>query len=308
VRTIAWRWHSADAVGPSPGKNPPRGAIINYYLRQKPKEPIRLEIVDNRGTVIRTLRSTVEPPEYAADDPDEPTEPPEPAVPADSGVQRAIWDLRHDPPRKAKPAKLDFGWPDFGPDALPGTYTLRLVVDGRTYTEQLTLDPDPRVRIAPADREAQLRFGLEVRDQISRLTRLIEDVRSLRRQVAVRAEAWRAAPKGEPLAAASQALVARLDSLEAKMHNPEAQVVYDILARQGGTKLYSRITPLYMWAVSGDGAPTQGSREVYAEQKRELDELDGQLRALVANDVAALNRRARELELGDIAVPAQPAR
>jgi hypothetical protein len=126
--------------------------------------------------------------------------------------------------------------------------------------------------------------------------------------VAVRAEAWRAAPKGEPLAAASQALIARLDSLEATMHNPEAQVVYDILARQGGTKLYSRITPLYIWAVSGDGAPTQGSREVYAGQKRELDGLDGALRALVANDVAALNRRARELELGDIAVPAPAAR
>jgi hypothetical protein len=92
------------------------------------------------------------------------------------------------------------------------------------------------------------------------------------------------------------------------MHNPEAQVVYDILARQGGTKLYSRITPLYMWAVSGDGAPTQGSREVYAEQRRELEALDTELRALVAGDVAALNRRARELELGDIAVPAPAAR
>jgi hypothetical protein len=308
LRTIAWRWHSVDAVGPSPGKNPPRGAIINYYLRQKPKAPIRLEILHAGGTVIRTLKSTVEPPEYAPDDPDEPTEPPEPAVPADSGVQRAVWDLRYDPPEKAKPAKLDFGWPDFGPDALPGTYTVRLVVDGRSYSEPLTLDPDPRVQIAPAEREAQLRFALEVRDQISRLTRLIEDVRSLRRQLAVRAEAWRVAPKGEPLVTASQSLRARLDSLESKMHNPEAQVVYDILARQGGTKLYSRITPLYMWAVSGDGAPTQGSREVYAEQRRELDALDAELRALVAGDVAALNRRARELELGDIGVPAAPAR
>ena len=308
LRTIAWRWHSADWVGPSPGKNPPRGAIINYYLRQKPKAPIRLEILDAGGTVVRTLKSTVEPPEYAPDDPDEPTEPPEPAVPADSGVQRAVWDLRHEPPKKAKPAKLDFGWPDFGPDALPGTYTVRLVVDGRSYSEPLTLDPDSRVQITPVEREAQLRFALEVRDQISRLTRLIEDVRSLRRQLAVRADAWRAASKGEPLVSASQALRTRLDSLESKLHNPDAQVVYDILARQGGTKLYSRITPLYMWAVSGDGAPTQGSREVYAEQRRELDALDAELRALVAGDLAALNRRARELELGDIAVPAPAAR
>jgi photosystem II stability/assembly factor-like uncharacterized protein len=308
VRTIAWRWHSDDVVGPSPGKNPPRGAIINYYLRQKPTEPIRLEVLDAAGTVIRTLRSTVEPPEFAPDDPDEPTEAPEPALKPDSGVQRAVWDLRHEPPRKARPAKLDFGWPDFGPYALPGTYTLRLVVDGRTYTQRLELEPDPRVRIAAADAEAQLRFGLEVRDQIDRLTRLIEEVRSLRRQVAVRREAWQGSDKGETLARASQSLIGRLDSLEAKMHNPEAEVVYDILARQGGTKLYSRITPLYMWALGGDGAPTQGSREVFLEQKRELDALDGELRGVIATDVAALNRRARELELGDITVPAAGTR
>ena len=67
-------------------------------------------------------------------------------------------------------------------------------------------------------------------------------------------------------------------------------------------------SPRVISSVSGDGAPTQGSREVYAEQKRELDALDAELRAVVAGDVAALNRRARELELGDIAVPAPAAR
>jgi photosystem II stability/assembly factor-like uncharacterized protein len=301
--TIAWRWHSDDVVGPSPGKNPPRGAIINYYLKQNPKEPIRLEILDSTGAVIRTLRSTPEPPEYAPDDPDEPTEVPVAAAPADSGVQRAVWDLRYEPPRKAKPAKLDFGWPDFGPYVLPGTYTVHLVVDGQTFSERLRVEPDPRVRVPAEDAAAQLRFTLEVRDQIDRLTRLIEEVRSLRRQINVRAEAWQAAPNGAPLVRSSRGVVERLDSLEARMHNPGAEVVYDILARPGGTRLYSRITPLYMWAASGDGAPTQGSREVYADQKRELDALEKELRAVLAQDVAALNRQARELELSDIAVP-----
>ncbi len=278
--TVAWRWHSNDVVGPSPGQNPPRGAIVYYYLKQKPKDAVRLEIVDSAGAVVRTLRSTVEPPEHAPDDPDEPTEPPEPALAADSGVQRAVWDLRYEPPKKAKPAKLDFGWPDLGPDALPGTYSVRLIVDGKTYTERLRLTQDPRVRTSPEDAREQLRFTLEVRDQIDRLTRLIEETRSLRRQVALRAEVRRAAPNGNGPVRGSDSVVARLDSLEARMHNPGAEVVYDILARRGGARLYSRLTPLYLWAEAGDGAPTQGAREVYADQKRELDRLEAELREL----------------------------
>jgi photosystem II stability/assembly factor-like uncharacterized protein len=307
-RTIAWRWHSEDGVGPSPGKNPPQGAIIYYYLKHKTKDTLRLEIVDPSGAVVRTLRSTTEPPEYAPDDPDDPTEPPEPALAADSGVQRAVWDLRYEPPKKAQPAKLDFGWPDFGPLALPGTYTLRLIVGGKTYTEQLVLEPDPRLKISRQDAESQLAFTLELRDQITRVTRLIDDLRSVRHQVAVRAEAWRASANGSPLVRASDGLLRKLDSLEARIHNPRAEVTYDILAQPGGTKLYSRITPLYMWAVQGDGPPTQGVREVYADQKRELDALDAEFRALVSADVAALNRQARELNLGDIPIPAPGAR
>jgi hypothetical protein len=223
-------------------------------------------------------------------------------------VQRAVWDLRYEPPKKAKPAKLDFGWPDFGPKALPGTYTLRLLVDGKTYTERLVVDADPRLRVAPQDAEAQLRFTLELRDEINGVTRLIEAVRNVRRQVAVRAENWRTTPNGTPLARSSDAVLAKLDTLEARMHNPRAEVVYDILAQPGGTKLYSRLTPLYLWAVVGDGAPTQGMREVYADQKRELDGLEGELRALVTGDMAALNRQARELNLADIPIPASGVR
>jgi photosystem II stability/assembly factor-like uncharacterized protein len=301
--TIAWRWHSDDVVGPAAGQNPPRGAMIYYYLKRKPKDAIRLEIMDSSGTVIRTLRSTPEPAEFAVDDPDEPTEPPEAALAVDSGVQRAVWDLRYEAPRKAKPAKLDFGWPDYGPSVLPGTYTLRLVVDGRSYSERLTLERDPRLKLSSDEAREQVRFTLEVRDQIDRLTRLIEELRGVRRQVAVRAEAWRSAPKGADLVRSSSAIVTKLDSLEARMHNPGAEVVYDILARPGGTRLYSRITPLYMWSVSGDGPPTQGAREVYADQKRELDGYETELRALVAGDVAALNRQARDLNLTDVGVP-----
>ncbi len=81
-------------------------------------------------------------------------------------------------------------------------------------------------------------------------------------------------------------------------------MVYDILAQRGGAKLYSRLAPLYTWATEADGAPTQGMRETFAKQKAELDGLEKEFRGLVATDLAALNRMARDLNLADVALPA----
>ena len=98
-----------------------------------------------------------------------------------------------------------------------------------------------------------------------------------------------------PLAAAADALVAKCDALEGRLHNPKAEVAYDILAMPGGAKLYSRLGPLYSWAREGDGRPTQGMREVYAELRKELDGLVAEWKAVVESDLPALNQKAREL-------------
>ena len=101
---------------------------------------------------------------------------------------------------------------------------------------------------------------------------------------------------------AGEALVAKCDELEGRFHNPNAQVTYDILAMKGGAQLYSKLAPLYTWAHEADGRPTQGMKEMAAEHRKELDQLTGEWKALVAGDVAALNLRARELNLGFVLV------
>lgn len=309
-----WRvrseWHvDDDAKEPGTAENPPRGAMVYYYLKDKPGDEIRLEILDQQGKVIRTLRSTPEPADHPPDDPDEPTEPPKPALEVEPGVHRAVWDLRYEGARKIKPAKLDGGSPEEGPTALPGAYSIRLVVEGKSYTAPLTVLPDPRVKVSPEALAEQLRFSLELRDQITRLTGVVNDIRSVRRQLAIRTELWKSEPKAQALVSAAQALTVKLDTLEARLHNPRAEVVYDILAQRGGAKLYSRLAPLYTSVIEADGAPTQGMKEVYAGQRKELDALDAEFRSLATQDLAALNRMARELNLGDVAVPASaPAR
>jgi hypothetical protein len=108
--------------------------------------------------------------------------------------------------------------------------------------------------------------------------------------------------KAEPLVNQSQRLMAKADKLEEKLHNPNAQVVYDILAQKGGAKLYSQLGALYEWITDSDGPITQGMREVYAERSQELERLGGEFDILVS-ELVRLNELARNLEIPSVIVP-----
>ena len=97
----------------------------------------------------------------------------------------------------------------------------------------------------------------------------------------------------------------KADALEDKLHNPSAEVVYDILAMRGGTRLYSRLAPLQMWAVEAEGVPTAGMQQVLQEQEQELTALAGETQEFVARDVAAINQRASTLGLPFVIVGAR---
>jgi hypothetical protein len=110
--------------------------------------------------------------------------------------------------------------------------------------------------------------------------------------------------KAAQLVKDSEGLMAKLNSLEERLHNPQAEVFYDILALRGGTKLYSRISMLYSMAIEQDGLPTQGMREVYAEQKKELDGYDAEFKKLVNTDLPALNEAARKMNYPHVIITA----
>ena len=186
---------------------------------------------------------------------------------------------------------------------LPGTYTARLTVDGQAYSTPAEVRLDPRVRVSRVDLEEQLAFALALRDDLTSLSGIVRDLRSVREQVKARTASVRGRPAAEPLVEAADALVAKCDALEEALHNPKAEVSYDILARPGGARLYSRLAPLYSWAHDGDGRPTQGMREVHAELKKELDALTAEWRVILETDVPALNAKAREVTPDFVVLP-----
>ncbi len=327
----ATRWRYGQTVGAvARGENPPAGAIIHLWLKEKPKARPKLEILDAEGKLVRTFARETQPEPSAAEregspgkepaveeqeakeqEKEEAEEEPEPArggrrkpkLPTTPGLHGVVWDLEHDPAKPIKDAKIDSGSAEVGPLALPGKYTLRLTVDGQTATAPLEITPDPRMKVAPADLSELQRVALAVRDDLNRLSGAIEQLRAIRKQLQDRNVLLKDIERATDLMKASTALVAKLDGAEGKLHNPKAQVAYDILAMKGGAQLYSNLGWLYSAVLEGDGPPTQGMREAAARLRSELDSKLAELKRLIDRDLAELNRQAKSLDLPHILVP-----
>jgi hypothetical protein len=285
-------------------KNPPVGVYVQYFLKGKPKRPLTLDVLDADGNVVNHFSSKAEPDELPKDDPDVPSHPFKKMVlTTEPGMNRVVWNLMYAGAVKIKKAKVDAGEPLAGPLVLPGTYTLRLTVDGKTLTTKAEVLPDPRVHVPLDELKEQLQLALAIRDSISRLSGDVERLRSIRTQLRARSTLLQANPKAKPLIEDGRSLIKKLDALEAKFHNPKAEVVYDILAQKGGAQLYSKLIYLFEMIKDADGPPTQGVEEQYAEQKKELHALEGELRTLVSGDLAKLNESARKLGVPNVIVP-----
>ena len=278
--------------------NPPAGAIVHYLLPKKPKGDVTLEILDDKGTRVRSLSSKKQLEEKPAQDEGDYSErKPKPLIlPAEAGLHRIVWDLRAEGVAIIKGAKVDSGEPWLGPLVVPGKYALKLTAGGKTQSQTVEIKPDPRVRAAPAAVAEQVALALKVRDDLTRLARIANQLRSLKQQIAARALLLKEDTRAAGLLKGDAVLVKKLDALEEKLHNPRARVAYDILAQRGGAKLYSQLAFLFETLKDSDGQPTQGLKDQYAEQAKLLAGYEEEWKKLLAEDVARLNENARGLE------------
>ena len=139
-------------------QNPPNGAVIDYFLRKDATGPVTLEIIDAAGATIRTLSSQPSSQPVAqggrAATGGIPNvsplwrTPPEP-LSAAAGMHRVVWNPVS-PPNRAQPGAP--GAAAAGPEGrgggtpLTGTFTAKLTVNGRTYTQPFAVKPDPRTK------------------------------------------------------------------------------------------------------------------------------------------------------------------
>jgi photosystem II stability/assembly factor-like uncharacterized protein len=140
-------------------QNPPFGALIYYHLSKKPTGDLKMQIFDSGGKLVRTITSVVPPRVSGAPYPDYwLMSPEERALSSNIGTNRVNWNLRYeDPPgynpdinnqMNAAPDQVTPG--PHGPLVLPGIYTVKLTVDGATYTQNVVVRNDPRIGENPA--------------------------------------------------------------------------------------------------------------------------------------------------------------
>ena len=108
------------------GANPPNGAVVHYYLNDKPKQEIALEFLDANGKQIRKF--TAKPPKEGAQPP--PPTPGEPSVPMENGLNKFVWNYRL-PNATTLPGLILWGGSLAGPRVVPGNYQVKLTVDGK---------------------------------------------------------------------------------------------------------------------------------------------------------------------------------
>jgi photosystem II stability/assembly factor-like uncharacterized protein len=172
------------------GKNPPDGAIVDYYLGSATSGPVTLEILDSAGKLVRR---------YSSDDPVPPADPALP-IPAywvrpvqilsnQPGMHRFPWDMHYAPLPSERPdypmqaIYHDTPQAPSSPWVMPGGYTAKLTANGKSYTEPLVVKMDPRVRTTQADLLQQHTLSKQLYDDMAAASKALEQMRALREKV-----------------------------------------------------------------------------------------------------------------------------
>jgi len=289
------------------GENPPAGAILDYYIGNEPVQDITLEIIDERGGVVRRFSSgdRYHPPEIPPRFTSAWLRPEEDLLKT-PGMHRFVWDLRYSNPGMIEPeysSAVAFGQntPPIaqGPLVLPGEYQVRLTVAGRGLSEPLTVRMDPRVRASVADLAGQFDLEGQISNAMAEVYHAYEQVREVQGQL----ERFKAATAASPsLRAASEALNRKLGEFIGKEELPgmlaNKQIELPTLRM-----LDRKLAATWAAADSADAQPTSQVKKAFQQARQELEV---QLRAwkeLQQKDIAACNATADSAGVSPIVVP-----
>jgi photosystem II stability/assembly factor-like uncharacterized protein len=255
------------------GANPPNGAIVYYWLGQAAKK-VTVEFKDSTGRTVRTFSSDTAGQGAAA-----------PAagrrqVAADAaptnrvGMNTFSWNLRESDATRFD-GMIFWAAGTTGPLILPGTYTVRLVVDGGAAQEKkFVVRADPRSNATPADLKAQYLLAMQIRDRTTDANDAVRTVRYVRDQAT--APAKLGADSAE-YARKVKAMDTRVSAIEAKIYQVKNQSGQDPLNYP--IKVNNQIAALASVVGSTDARPTKQTLQVFDVLTKELEVYLVELRA-----------------------------
>ena len=276
----------------------PRGgrAQIDFKLAAAPKGPVQFEVLDSKGALAAKL----------------------PDVTGHAGLNRVAWDMRYPPPRlvalRTTPPENPHIWeePRFqnqetrpvthwgiaqaevGPYAAPGDYTVKMTVDGQSQSKPLHIVLPPGAHGSVADVQASVRLQLKVRDDISTVSDMVNQLEWMRHQLEV----------DHKTAQNKDNLLRLLDSMNKKLKDVELKLVTesDMLSDD---KYYVEQYALYLnliWlngeigtgagdvAGTGDYGATETDTAMVLDLERQLQAAQAEYKGVMDKDVPAYNQ------------------
>ncbi|HXJ15076.1 MAG TPA: hypothetical protein VNH19_22615 [Candidatus Limnocylindrales bacterium] len=306
---VRWRWNRNPDTPLPPetpaGKNPPDGAIIDYFISGASKGAVTLEILDSTGATVRRYASTDSPlpmdkiagehpiPMYWVR--------PSRILSAGPGMHRFVWDLHGESPKslnKEFPISAivhDTQLLPLGAWALPGSYTVKLTVDGKQFSQPLSVKMDPRIKAPHPDLQAQASLQAGVVSAMNQSYEALSQVQS------VRAQLKDSLPKSKGKLAES---LEDLDKQCAALAGATTSTFFGTPPSGKQPENFSTLNQhfgqLLGIADSADAAPTTQASKVYAELSSDLSALLKRWNDLKQNAVPKLSTELQKAGLAAI--------
>jgi photosystem II stability/assembly factor-like uncharacterized protein len=292
--------HPANA--PVPAK-PETGSAENAESASAKPAPITLEILDQKGQVVRKYPPKPQPGDGAGDD-EGFGRPPEQGLPTEAGLNRFVWDMRYEGATRVPRSPLWAGNTD-GPVALPGNYQVRLTVNGKQYTAPLEIVRDPRLKTTQQDMEKQFDLLIKIRDRVTQAHETVNQIRDIRTQITALNKRLENQPQAKAVADAGKQLDKKMTEVEEVLIQTKARSNQDVLNYP--IRLNNYLVALGGVVDSADSAPTQVSYEVFAMLSKQLDEQLAKWKQVLGTDVPAYNDVVRKQDVPAIIVSGQAA-
>ncbi len=259
------------------GANPPYGALLTYYLKTKPDEKtkVRFQILDASGKMISEIEN----------------------VAKEQGLNRVNWNLRYGGPQVRRPPtdeETQFTGGPRGPQVLPGTYMVRLLVGDKSYERKVEVRLDPTVSVAAADLKETLDMSLRLRDMQTATNNALRTLDSLKSQIEFVERTVKdrlgASDVPKELTDRLAAQKKRVEELQNRLAQPEGGLGF-----AGNAQLVDRIGNLFFTLDGTNAAPTPAARELYGELQKEFNEKIGEVNTFLSDAVPPLNDALRRV-------------
>jgi photosystem II stability/assembly factor-like uncharacterized protein len=280
--------------------NPPDGAIVDYYLPAAANS-VSIEIQDSLGHVVRKF-TNADKPEASEEELQKQLIPlywirPFRQLSTAAGMHRWVWDLHypaptvmgHEFPIAAIPHDTPRG--PLGPTALPGSYTVKLTVDGKTSSAPLTVKMDPRVKTPAAGLQKKFTVEKTLASSMTATSQALLQGASIREQLGKLS-----AEPNPPSKDAVEAFEKKLNELlgaPGGFFAPPSQEV--TVARVNG-----QAVALYAQIWQADAEPTSSQMEALAATERDKDAILKRWTEFKSSELATLNRQLRDAKAPEI--------